>query len=154
MSTPDAVRLAADLETPGRVFSCGAVAAELRRQHLQNMELLRWKSVHAPRLWALEGLLRQAQREAAAGREAIANLASLDSERQANAMLTAEVERLTAECESWASAVRDMLQAHDKGVQWIKLHTTTWPAEPQTDMCTVRDGWVALETLRTMLTKT
>lgn len=31
----DALRLADDLETPGRVFSCGEVAAELRRQHAE-----------------------------------------------------------------------------------------------------------------------
>lgn len=55
------------------------------------MELRRWKSTNAPRLEALEGLLRTAQAEAAAGREAIATLAS---ERAANALLTEQVEKL------------------------------------------------------------
>lgn len=56
-------------------------------------ELRRWKSTHAPRLVALEALLKDAQREAEAGREARATLAS---ERAANARLTDELERLRA----------------------------------------------------------
>lgn len=56
--------------------------------------LRRWKSTNAPRLEALEGLLRAAQADAKAGREAIATLAS---ERAANATLTDEVDRLNAE---------------------------------------------------------
>lgn len=35
MSTPEALRLAHALETPGADFSCGEVAAELRRQHAE-----------------------------------------------------------------------------------------------------------------------
>lgn len=54
-------------------------------------ELRRWKSTNAPRLDALQGLLTAAQHEAHAGREAVASLAS---EREANALLTAEVEAL------------------------------------------------------------
>ena len=53
--------------------------------------LRRWKSTHAPRLEALEGLLRTAQLEAHGAREAIATLAS---ERAANAILTAQVAAL------------------------------------------------------------
>lgn len=71
------------------------------------LELLRWKSTHAPRLEAMQGLLHAAQHEAHAGREAIA---TLDSERAANALLTDEVERLRVglldaieEVESWAA---------------------------------------------------
>lgn len=56
-------------------------------------ELRRWKSTHAPRLAALEGLMHAAQHEAHAGREAVSTLAS---ERAANALLTDEVERLRA----------------------------------------------------------
>ena len=58
------------------------------------LDLKRWKSTHAPRLAVLEGLLHAAQHEAHAGREAVATLAS---ERAANALLTAEVEHLRAE---------------------------------------------------------
>ena len=64
------------------------------------VELRRWKSTHAPRLEALEGLLRTAQHEASAGREAVA---TLNSERAANARLTAELEE--------AQRQRDLLQA-------------------------------------------
>lgn len=64
-----------------------ALCAEVER-------LTRWKSTNAPRLEALEGLLATAQKEASAGKEAAASLAS---EREANAILTAEVERLTKE---------------------------------------------------------
>lgn len=53
--------------------------------------LLRWKSTHAPRLAALEGLLKAAQVEAHKGLEARMSLAS---EREANALLTAEIERM------------------------------------------------------------
>lgn len=72
-----------DTHGPGRLnaWGCPDCVAELRR----------WKSTHAPRLEALEGLLHAAQHEAHAGREAIAALAS---ERAANAVLTDEVERL------------------------------------------------------------
>lgn len=48
----------------------------------------------ALRIEALEGLLAQARREAEAGRVAIAQLATLDSERAANAALTEEIEVL------------------------------------------------------------
>lgn len=62
-------------------------------------DLKRWKSMQAPRIEALQGLLEHAQREAWAGREAIASLAS---ERAANAILTTELERLrSAEVIGW-----------------------------------------------------
>lgn len=64
---------------------------ELRKLRDRLIDLSRWKSTHAPRLAALEGLLHTAQAEAHAGREAVATLAS---EREANARLTDEVERL------------------------------------------------------------
>jgi len=57
------------------------------------LELLRWKSTHAPRLEALEGLLRTAQQDAHRAREAIT---TLESERAANAVMTDELERLRA----------------------------------------------------------
>lgn len=56
--------------------------------------LARWKSTNAPRLEALEGLLRAARQEAAKGAEAVS---TLESERAVNAVLTQEVERLRAE---------------------------------------------------------
>jgi hypothetical protein len=56
-------------------------------------ELRRWKSTNAPRLEALEGLLRNAQISAAAGIEARKTLAS---ERAANVFLTDENEALRA----------------------------------------------------------
>lgn len=67
-------------------------------------ELLRWKSTHAPRIEALEGLLAAAQQEAAAGREAVTSLAS---ERAANELLTNEVERLRAAATELVAAERD-----------------------------------------------
>jgi hypothetical protein len=70
------------------------VAAKLLER---NCELARWKSINAPRLEAKTGLLESAQLEAAAGQEAIATLAS---EREANAILTQENERLRAENEA------------------------------------------------------
>jgi chromosome segregation ATPase len=57
--------------------------------------LRRWKSTHAPRLEALEGLLKHEQLEAAKGAEAVA---SLDSEREANAILSDELDRLRVQC--------------------------------------------------------
>jgi hypothetical protein len=62
----------------------------LHADMLAELERLnRWRSTHAPRIDALEGLLRAAQHQAHAGREAIV---SLTSERAANAALTAECE--------------------------------------------------------------
>ncbi len=73
--------------------------------------LRRWKSTHAPRIEALEGLLRTAQAEAHAGREAVATLAS---ERAANAVLTTELEAVTAaERDRCAQIVEDMVRAVD-----------------------------------------
>ena len=58
----------------------------------ENAALKRWKSTNAPRIEALDGLLKHAQIEAAKGAEAIASLAS---ERAANAILTDENAALT-----------------------------------------------------------
>lgn len=68
---------------PGKLsaWGCPDCVAELRR----------WKSTHAPRIEALKGLLKAAQLEAHAGREAVATLAS---ERAANALLTERVQML------------------------------------------------------------
>ena len=83
-------------------------------------ELMRWKSTHAPRLKALEGLWHAAQREADASREAVATLAS---ERAANALLTDEVERLrgdvAAERLRWEMVVRAYLTACDES--WAEV---------------------------------
>lgn len=63
--------------------------ADAQQNELQ--ALRRWKSTHAPRLEALEGLKATAQSEAAKGREAVT---SLESERLANAILTDESDRM------------------------------------------------------------
>jgi len=55
--------------------------------------LRRWKGTHAPRLEALQGLKDHYQAEAALGKEARTSLAS---EREANAILTAEIEARNA----------------------------------------------------------
>lgn len=55
--------------------------------------LRRWKSTNAPRIEALAELLRTAQIDAEAGREA---LATLEGERAANALLTDEIATLRA----------------------------------------------------------
>lgn len=137
MSTPEALRLADWLEDQyDPTYNQEQAAAELRRQRAEierltaeKLELLRWKGTHAPRLVAVEGLLREAQHEAAARREAIANLASLDSERQANAMLTAEVERLTAERDALRAvlAEADRLAGHDDSMtEWRERCAHLW----------------------------
>lgn len=76
-------------------------AAEVKHLRAEVEALRRWKSTHAPRIDALEGLLRHAQAEAALGVEARATLAS---ERAANATLTNEVEALRAEIGTLQSA--------------------------------------------------
>ena len=75
--------------------------------------LRRWKSTHAPRIEALEGLLRDAQIAAAKGAEA---MASLDSERAANARLTDELEAAGREIDT-ARARRLELQAQIERLQ-------------------------------------
>ena len=65
-------------------------------------DLKRWKSTNALRLEALQGLLEHAQIEAARGTEAIA---SLESERAANAILTDEIEALRAEIAAIAASL-------------------------------------------------
>jgi hypothetical protein len=68
--------------------------ATIARLEAERSEAVRWKSIHGPRLAAIEALYRDRQLDEAAGREAAA---TLWSERQANAILTAEVARLEAE---------------------------------------------------------
>lgn len=72
--------------------------------------LRRWKSTNAPRIEALEGLLSAARMEAAAGREAIATLAS---ERAANALLTDEIERHAKQLQRWADRCDDLADHTD-----------------------------------------
>lgn len=67
-------------------------------------ELLRWKGIYGPRLHILEQMYRERQLDAGAGREAAA---TLDSERKANALLTEEVERLTAVLKNANSQAED-----------------------------------------------
>jgi hypothetical protein len=68
---------------------CEGTAYRIEAQNLR-----RWKSTMAPRIEALEGLLSAARAEAEAGRKAIA---TLEGEREANALLTAEIDRLRDE---------------------------------------------------------
>jgi hypothetical protein len=77
-----------------------AAGHKLQLNQAELDSLRRWKSTNYPRLEALKGLLRTAQQEAQGAREAIATLAS---ERAANALLTAELEA--------AQKQRDILQA-------------------------------------------
>ena len=76
-----------DTHGPGNLneWGCPNCVAELRR----------WKSTNATRLKALAKLLRAAQKEAHVAREAIATVAS---ERAANALLTSKVRKAEAEC--------------------------------------------------------
>jgi hypothetical protein len=73
---------------------CDEAADTIARLEAERSEAVRWKSIHGPRLAAIEALYRDRQLDEAAGREAAA---TLWSERQANAILTAEVARLEAE---------------------------------------------------------
>ena len=105
-----------------RVLPCNPIeakAADTLDGLVAEVERLsRWKSTNAPRIESLEGLLAHAQEEAAAGKEAVTSLAS---EREANAILTAEVERLKAlqskptckECDKWR---KDKADNHE----WIE----------------------------------
>jgi Lar family restriction alleviation protein len=71
-----------------------SLTAERDSLRAERDDLARWKSTLAPRIEALQGLKDHAQAEAAKGAEALASLAS---EREANAILTADVEALRAE---------------------------------------------------------
>jgi hypothetical protein len=73
---------------------CDEAADTIARLEAKRSEAVRWKSIHGPRLAAIEALYRDRQLDEGAGREAAA---TLWSERQANAILTAEVARLEAE---------------------------------------------------------
>lgn len=86
-----------------------ALLKTLEKVEAERDALLRWKSTHAPRIEALEGLLQHEQIEAAKGKEAIATLAS---EREANAILTAEVEALRTEIERM-SGITHLEQIND-----------------------------------------
>jgi antitoxin component HigA of HigAB toxin-antitoxin module len=91
-------------------FARAVLALAEQKQAAALADLRRWKSTHAPRIEALQGLLETAQREAAAGTEA---RSTLSSEREANTILTAEIELLRARiaeleaaqpcCGSWSS---------------------------------------------------
>lgn len=88
-------------------------AAEAERD-----QLARWKSTNAPRLEALDGLLADARAEAAKGAEAISSLAS---EREANAILTAENDQLRAQVErlQGGEPVAWRVRRHDAPKYWI-----------------------------------
>lgn len=82
----------------------GASNAERDQLRAERDTLSRWKSTNAPRIEALQGLKDHAQSEAEKGSEAIASLAS---ERNANAILTSEVEALRAEVERLRKPLAD-----------------------------------------------
>ena len=72
-------------------------AADMLLQQAEQIEQLgRWKSTNAPRIEALEGLLAITQRQVSTSRE---SAQMLESERQANAILTTENESLKADAE-------------------------------------------------------
>jgi hypothetical protein len=89
---------------------CEGTAYRIEAQNLK-----RWKSTMAPRIESLEGLLSFARAEAEAGREAIA---TLEGEREANALLTKETERLRAEVTRLESCLH--YDQHRSG--WIGTH--------------------------------
>lgn len=93
-----------------------AAQRQVAEQAAQIEALKRWKSTHAPRIDALEGLLHAAQINAHAGREAIARLAS---EREANALLTSEVEALRADAERWRYAIAPGV---DQSMRWLDVY--------------------------------
>jgi chromosome segregation ATPase len=98
-------------------------------QRIELEELRKWKSTNAPRIEALKGLLDTANAQADRAREAVE---SLESERKANAILTAEVQQLKLAEEGAAEAfgvvVQDKrdLQAEVKRLQTLlnSAHTT------------------------------
>ena len=67
--------------------------------------LARWKSTHAPRIEALQGLLGASQIEAGIGAEAMATLLS---ERKANSILTDELDALRAERDATVREARTL----------------------------------------------
>ena len=82
-------------------------------------QLRRWRSTNAPRLEALQGLLHTAQQEAHGAREAIATLAS---EREANAILTERVRLLELAEEGAKEAFGHVVQQkHDAEAECKRL---------------------------------
>lgn len=105
-------RLAANAEEGNR-----KTAALIEQQAAEIERLQRWRSTNAPRLEALEGLLHTAQHELHGAREAVATLAS---ERDANAILTAEVEALRKNAERY-QRLRSHHHIPDAGDGWLFL---------------------------------
>ena len=102
----------------------GDLRAEADRLRAERDELRRWKSTHAPRLDALEGLLHAAQAKAVAGDEAIATLAS---ERAANSILTGDVDGLRNERDA---ALAELAQAREV---LIRLEWDSWGYDPHAE---------------------
>jgi hypothetical protein len=93
-------------------------------------DLRRWRSTHAPRIEALQGLLGTAQREAAEGTEA---RSTMSSEREANTILTAEVELLRARiAELQAELERERMRLAACGV--VAMADTPASAAKERDM--------------------
>ena len=111
------IEIAAKMDTQLFKANNGWVQAEAERD-----QLARWKSTNAPRLEALEGLLADARAEAAKGAEAISSLAS---EREANAILTAENDQLRAQVERLQSEVKPTIE--DNSQNWAGMDgATAW----------------------------
>jgi hypothetical protein len=87
-----------------------ALKAERDSLRAERDGLARWKSTHAPRIEALQGLKDHAQAEAAKGAEALASLAS---EREANAILTAEAEALRADVDAQKLDYQRLMDKHN-----------------------------------------
>ncbi len=94
----------------------------------------RWHSTNAPRIAALEGLLSHAQSEAAKGVEAIA---SLESERKANTVLTSEIDELRVALEAMRTDRNEWKEsalmsntrfrlAEDRLDDWEKQEPAAW----------------------------
>lgn len=114
-----------ELDDMRRQYEIASGAAQMhmisaRELAAKNAELLRWKSTHAPRITALEGLWRDAQSRLSRADEAIASLAS---ERAANALLTDEAEKLRS-----AVHEADNLMGHDDAfTEWRERWAHLWP---------------------------
>lgn len=91
----------------------GALVAERDSLRAEVEGLRRFKSINAPRLEALQGLKDHAEQEAAKGAEAIATVAS---ERAANAILTDEVERLRADVAELVELVAETVNEWDSRI--------------------------------------
>jgi len=118
-----------------------------RLQHAQRIELealRKWKSTNAPRIEALKGLLATANAQAERAREAVE---SLESERRANAILTAEVQQLKLAEEGAAEAFGVVVQdKHDLQAEVKRLQTLLNSAHTMIRNMSARGGYQPIAT--------